>query len=253
MNAAAAEPALAVEGLAKTFPGAARPVWREVSFSVPSGQSVAILGGNGTGKSTLLRCCLRLIEPDVGAIRINGRALSGARGGALRRLRARVGFVFQKHHLVPRASVLTYVMHGALGRGRGVRSWSHSLADAAERDLAMDCLAQVGLADLAARRADRLSGGQSQRVAIARALMQKPDMILADEPTASLDPQAGEEVMDMFVRLVRARGLTLVFVSHHLDHAIAYADRILALKDGGLFLDAPAREETAARLRELYV
>jgi len=244
--------ALRVSGLSKTYSDGAVEVFRDVSFSVPNGQAVALIGANGTGKSTLLRCCLRLIEPDCGDITINGQDLSRQSGRALRKSRARVGFVFQKHNLAPRLSVLSNVCHGGLAQGRGLRAWSHRIAGKREREHALQCLDQVGLADLAARRADHLSGGQSQRVAIARALMQKPDVLFADEPVASLDPQAGEDIMDLFRRLNREHGLTFVFVSHQLDHALAYSDRILGLKDKALVLDAPSSQHSVSSLRGLY-
>lgn len=244
--------ALEVQGLSKTFHNSATPVWSNVSFSVPAGQRVAIIGGNGTGKSTLLRCCLRLIEPDAGEVRLHDKPLTGVHARRLRRLRASVGFVFQKHNLVPRLSVLTNVLHGGMARARGPRYWLQSLAHHEEREYALHCLEQVKLAHLATRRADHLSGGQSQRVAIARALMQRPTMIFADEPVASLDPQAGEEVMAIFTDLTRMHGLTLMFVSHHLEHAIHYADRVLGLRGGKIDLDTPVATESIATLRTLY-
>jgi phosphonate transport system ATP-binding protein len=244
--------ALRVEGLTKRFPGASAAVWSDIAFEVPAGQRIAIIGGNGTGKSTLLRCCLRLIEPDAGSIRLHGETLTGAGATHLRRLRSSVGFVFQKHNLVPRMSVLSNVLHGGMACTRGPRQWHQSLARRVDRELAMHCLDQVGLAQLAGRRADHLSGGQSQRVAIARALMQRPRTIFADEPVASLDPQAGEEVMETFATLARTQGLTLMFVSHHLEHALRYADRILGLRRGSVELDAPSAGESLASLRTLY-
>jgi len=245
-------PALKVDRLAKRFDGAAAPVWSDISFEVPAGQSVAIIGGNGTGKSTLLRCCLRLIEPNAGDIHLHGEKLTGSHARQLRRMRSNVGFVFQKHNLVPRLSVLSNVLHGGMARSRGPRHWHQALASQEDREYAMHCLDQVSLAHLAERRADHLSGGQSQRVAVARALMQKPRTIFADEPVASLDPQAGEEVMETFAKLARDHGLTLVFVSHHLDHALHYAERVLGLRNGRLELDAPTASENVESLRSLY-
>ena len=244
--------ALRVSGLHKTFADGSVEVFRDVSFDVPEGQAVALIGANGAGKSTLLRCCLRLIEPDSGQITINGLDMSAQSGHALRKSRARVGFVFQKHNLVPRITVLSNVCHGALARGHGARVWSHGLAQKREREHALHCLEQVGLADLAQRRADHLSGGQSQRVAIARALMQKPDVMFADEPVASLDPHAGEEIMELFRDLNKHHGLTLVFVSHQLEHALSYADRVLGLKDKTLALDSPTHDQSEHSLRGLY-
>lgn len=249
---AAVGPALRVDRLAKRYQGADRPVWSKVSFEVAAGQCVAIIGGNGTGKSTLLRCCLRLVEPDAGDIHLHGEQMTGAPSRHLRRMRSNVGFVFQKHNLVPRLSVLSNVLHGGMARSRGPRHWHHALARKEDRDYAMHCLEQVSLAHLAARRADHLSGGQSQRVAVARALMQRPRTIFADEPVASLDPQAGEEVMETFARLARDHGLTLVFVSHHLEHALHYSDRVLGLRDGRLDLDAASASESPDSLRSLY-
>ncbi|MEQ8395912.1 ATP-binding cassette domain-containing protein [Thalassobaculum sp.] len=228
---------LTVNGLTKSF--AARRVLRGVDLTVPRGQAVALIGANGAGKSTLLRCCLRLIEPDAGQIGLLGADVGALGRDRLRALRARVGFVFQRHNLVGRLSALSNVVHGAQAYRRGPLCWLQSLAPARERAAAMHCLDRVGLADLALQRADRLSGGQSQRVAIARALMQRPALVMADEPVASPDPSAGEDVMGLFVQLIREEGLTLVFTSHNLEHALAYADRVVALKDGRIVLDAP--------------
>jgi phosphonate transport system ATP-binding protein len=253
MDAAPAQLAgtdLAVAGVAKRF--AATQVLHGVDFSVPAGQAVALIGANGAGKSTLLRCCLRLIEPDAGTIRLLGRDVRALDPAGLRGLRAEVGFVFQKHNLVGRLSALTNVLHGAIGRTGFGRAWFQSLAPRALREEALACLERVGLAAIADRRADRLSGGQSQRVAIARALMQRPRLMFADEPVASLDPAAGEEVMALFLDLIRRQGLTLLFTSHDLAHAIAFADRVIALRAGRIVLDAPAATLDVARLRALY-
>ncbi|MCX7376310.1 MAG: phosphonate ABC transporter ATP-binding protein [Alphaproteobacteria bacterium] len=247
---AAAGADLAVAGVAKRF--AATQVLEGVDFTVPAGQAVALIGANGAGKSTLLRCCLRLIEPDAGTIRLLGRDVRALDAGGLRALRAEVGFVFQKHNLVGRLSALSNVLHGALGRAAFGRAWFQSLAPQDLRAEAMQCLERVGLADIATRRADRLSGGQSQRVAIARALMQRPRLMFADEPVASLDPAAGEEVMALFLDLIRRQGLTLLFTSHDLAHAIAFADRVIALRAGRIVLDAPADTLEVAQLRALY-
>lgn len=254
-TAADAPIALHVNGLRKSFAegsGVRVEVFRDVSFDIPEGQATALIGANGAGKSTLLRCCLRLVEPDCGVIKVNGLDLSAQTGRSLRKSRARVGFVFQKHNLVPRLSVLSNVCHGGLAHGHGVRAWSHGFAPKREREYAQYCLEQVGLADLAERRADHLSGGQSQRVAIARALMQKPDVMFADEPVASLDPHAGEEIMKLFRELNTRHGLTLVFVSHQLNHALGYADRVLGLKDKTLVLDSPTHNQSEQSLRNLY-
>ena len=242
---------LVVSALGKSFePGT--PVLSNVHFQVATGQRVALIGANGAGKSTLLRCCMHLIRPDAGEVRLFGTPLGGLDAQALRRLRAQVGFVFQKHNLVPRLSALSNVLHGALPRAPLARAWLQSLAPAALREEAMLCLERVGLTHIALRRADKLSGGQSQRVAVARALMQRPRLIVADEPAASLDPVAGDEVMSLFSGLVKDEGLTMVFPSHDLVHAVKYADRVIALQRGEIVLDALSHEIDVAELRALY-
>ena len=243
--------ALSVSGLRKSYNGQAE-VLKGIDFAIDDGEAVGIIGANGSGKSTALRCALRLIEPSAGSIHLGGRNISGLHGKDLRRARSRIGFVFQKHNLSPNLSVLTNVIHGGLARGHGIRAWCQAVAGADERRRAMDCLDQVGLADLAERRAGRLSGGQSQRVAIARALMQEPVMIVADEPVASLDPKAGEDVMDLFRRLRSDRGITLVFVSHNLEHALSYSDRLIGLREGKLVLDRPTDGLEPQHLSWLY-
>lgn len=239
-----------VTGLAKSFGRAS--VFSGVNLSVQRGEAVALVGSNGAGKSTLLRCMLRLIEPSGGNIAMCGRDVSGLNRKGLRALRSQVGFVFQKHNLVPRLTVLSNVLHGAQSRKQGPRVWWHMLATVGERQEAMRCLQLVGLPHIAEMRVDQLSGGQSQRVAIARALMQRPRIMFADEPVASLDPNAGEEVMRLFVDLIRRQGLTLVFTSHSVRHALEYSDRVVGLRGGQVEMDAPSRELDAETLRGIY-
>ena len=253
----AIEPAVAtfadleVGGLSKRFGGKVQ-VLSGVSLAVGKGEAVALIGANGAGKSTLLRSCLRLVEPDAGEIRLLGEDVRALKPAALRRLRSRVGFVFQRHNLVPRLPALSNVLHGALARRAGPRAWFHEIAPRALREEAMSCLERVGLANLASRRADQLSGGQSQRVAIARALMQRPEMMFADEPVASLDPAAGEEVMACFLDLIRRERLTLVFTTHDLRHALEYGDRVVGLRGGRVTIDAPAKTLDLPSLRSFY-
>lgn len=242
--------AISIRKLAKSFaPG--KQVFSGIDIDVARGSLVALIGANGAGKSTLLRCIPRLIEPSSGDIDVLGQSVITS-PRSLRQIRSRIGFVFQKHNLVGRLSALTNVVHGAQGRGYGAAAWSQSLAPRVIRAQALECLDRVGLSAIAAQRADSLSGGQSQRVAIARALMQQPDIVLADEPAASLDPQAGDEVMQLFAALMRKESKTVVFTSHNLTHALQFADRVIAIGAGRILLDAPADRLKEAELRGLY-
>jgi phosphonate transport system ATP-binding protein len=249
-GAAQVEPAVVVSGLVKTFAG--RRVLDGVGLAVAPGSIVALIGANGSGKSTFMRCLIRLAEPDAGSVTVLGRDLRGLAARDLRRLRARVGVVWQTHNLVPRLSALSNVLHGAQARQGGPRTWWHALAPAALRAEALACLDRVGLADRALQRVDSLSGGQSQRVAIARALMQRPEIILADEPDASLDPQAGEDVMRLLCDLGRREGLTLVVVSHRLEHSQRFSDRIVGLAEGRIAFDTPSAQVRPDILRRFF-
>jgi phosphonate transport system ATP-binding protein len=243
-------PVLAVSGLEKSYSGPA--ILRGLDFQIAPGQSTALIGANGSGKSTLLKCLVRLVEPTAGRITMLDRDVCSLGARDLRAFRAQVGIVWQRHNLVPRLSALSNVIHGVQARMSGPRAWFQSLAPAAVRAEAMACLDRVGLADRAPARVDSLSGGQQQRVAIARMLMQRPAFILADEPDASLDPQTGEEVMGLLQSLVREKGLSLLMISHRIEHTLAFSDRILGLADGRIALDQPTGLATPASLRHFF-
>jgi phosphonate transport system ATP-binding protein len=245
-----AGPVLVVSGLEKSF--GVRRILRGISFALAPGQSTALIGANGSGKSTLLKCLVRLEEPGAGQITMLGHSVTTLAPRSLRQLRAEVGIVWQRHNLVPRLSVMTNVLHGAQSRLSGPKVWFQSLATDALRAEAMSCLDRVGLADRALARVDTLSGGQQQRVAIARMLMQRPRFILADEPDASLDPQTGEEVMGLLLGLVRQEGQSLLVISHRLEHALGYSDRILGLAAGQIALDQPTAQANALTLRQFF-
>ena len=251
MAAGAKPAAIEIKNLSKSFTPDRR-IFSGIDLSIAPGSLVALIGANGAGKSTLLRCIPRLIAPDSGEIAVLGANVSGS-SRQLRKIRSRIGFVFQKHNLVGRLSALTNVIHGAQARGYSIRAWAQCWSPQVLRQEAIDCLARVGLAHTAGQRADSLSGGQQQRVAIARALMQRPDIVLADEPAASLDPQAGDEVMRLFATLMRKEAKTVVFTSHNLIHALEFADRVIAIGDGGrIVLDAPSACLRESDLRGLY-
>lgn len=242
--------AVRVNGLGKRF--GARSIFADLDLAIHAGEAVAIIGANGTGKSTLLRCLIRLAEPDTGQVTALGEMVTGLDARRLRRFRSRVGFVFQKHNLVGRLSALTNVVHGAQARMSGPRVWLQALAPEAIRQEALKCLDQVGLADRALQPAASLSGGQSQRVAVARMLMQRPELILADEPDASLDPKAGAEVMSLLFKIGRDTGAPFVFVSHHMEHAVRFADRIIGLEGGRVALDVPATRVDPEALKAFF-
>lgn len=243
-------PAVAVRGLVKAF--GAMPVLDGIDLDVAARSAVALIGANGSGKSTLLKCLIRLTPCDASVLRLLGEDVPALDARSLRQLRSRVGMVFQRHNLVPRLSVLTNVVHGVQSRERGIRTWAQSLAREEVRAEALACLDLVELSHKALQRADSLSGGQSQRVAIARMLMQRPRIVLADEPDASLDPRTGDEVMSMLRRLCRERTMTLVFVSHRLEHAVRHADRIVGLAAGRMALDVASAAADPAELRAFF-
>ena len=222
-----------------------------VDLSVRPGEFVVVLGRSGSGKTTLLRALNRLVEPTAGLIRVAGRTVTGAAPAELRAIRRHMGMIFQQFNLVRRASVLDNVLAGRLGFIPPLPSLVGRFP-ASDRTLALDCLAQVGLAHLAGRRADTLSGGEQQRVAIARALAQSPSVILADEPTASLDPQLTGSIMDILRRINVERGLTLVVSQHQLETALAYATRVVGLRRGRVGFDGPPAAVTPAAVEAIY-
>jgi phosphonate transport system ATP-binding protein len=243
---------LSVEDLRKVYPDGTRAL-EGVSFTANPGEVAVVLGANGSGKSTLLRCVVGLERATSGTVRVGEVEATALRGEALRALRRRVGMVFQRFHLVGNVSAFQNVLNGAMGESRNPLRWWAGTAPRESRQRAMACLERVGLAEKAGRRADTLSGGQQQRVAIARMLMQRPQMVLADEPVASLDPKASREVMDLLVEVARERGMAVVCTLHQLEFATRYADRLIGLREGRVVLEGPARRVDRAVLEGLYV
>jgi len=222
-----------------------------IDLVVPQGEFVVVLGRSGAGKTTFLRALNRLVEPTAGTVRVAGRAVTGAGGAELREIRRQIGMVFQQFNLVRRASVIENVLAGRLGYVPPLPSVMGRFP-ADDRALARACLAQVGLAHLADRRADTLSGGEQQRVAIARALAQRPAVILADEPTASLDPALTGSIMDILKTINVEHGLTLVVSQHQLETARAYATRIVGFRQGRVAFDGPPSAVTPAVAGAIY-
>ena len=222
-----------------------------VSFEVPDGQFLAVIGLSGSGKSTLLRCINRLIEPTSGQILWNGADVTGASEGEMRQIRRKIGMVFQHFNLVSRSSVMTNVLVGRLGYVNPAWSLVNRFSKS-DLEKARQQLARVGIADKAHQRADELSGGQQQRVGIARALMQDPEMILADEPVASLDPVLAHSIMQYLELINREDGVTVLCSLHFLDLVHRYADRVIALNQGKLVFDGLPEEIDDQRFKEIY-
>jgi phosphonate transport system ATP-binding protein len=239
-----------VAGLRVVLPPAVLAV-DGVDLVIRPGEFVVILGRSGAGKTTFLRAINRLVEPAAGLVRVAGRPVTGADPAALRVARRQIGMVFQQFNLVRRASVLDNVLAGRLGYVPAFPSLLGRFP-ARDRDLALECLSQVGLAHLAARRADTLSGGEQQRVAIARALAQAPAVILADEPTASLDPALTTEIMGILKSINTERGLTLVVSQHQLETALAYASRIVGFRAGRVTFEGPPSAVTPPVVDAIY-
>jgi phosphonate transport system ATP-binding protein len=224
-----------------------------VSFDVRPGEQVALLGPSGAGKTTLFRLLNATLRPTEGRVRFDGRDIGGVSGRELRAMRRRIGTIYQQNHLVPSLSALENTLCGRLGYW----SLTHTLRSRVrpareERDRAIAVLASVGLADKENARADELSGGQQQRLAIARVLMQDPDVILADEPFASLDPALTESIASLLTGLARERDKTLVATLHDVDLALRFFPRIIALRLGTVAFDLPSAAVSREALDELY-
>jgi len=222
-----------------------------VNLTVPAGQMLAILGASGSGKSTLLRTLNGLVAPTSGTVQVLGCDVTSARGRQMRQLRCGVGFIFQQFGLVGRLSVMENVLSGALGRIRfpraGVLSYPRGL-----RLEALSHLERVGLADRAFQRSDTLSGGQQQRVAIARTLMQRPTLLLADEPVASLDPETSAAVMSLLLEICQEKGLTVIASLHQVELARGWADRLVGMRSGSVVLDGSPRDLSGDEVMEIY-
>ncbi len=240
---------LEIDGLTRRFN--ATLAVDDVSLQIHEGSFVGVIGRSGAGKSTLLRLINRLIEPSAGRVVYNGVEVTALRGRKLRQWRARAAMVFQQFNLIGRLDVLTNVM---IGRISTVPRWRALAGLWPERDKAIGlaALEQFDMAGLAAQRADQLSGGQQQRVAIARALVQEPELLLADEPIASLDPHNTRLVMDALRRLNREFGITVLCNLHALDVAQEYCDRLVGMADGQVIFDGAPAALTHDLTRRLY-
>jgi phosphonate transport system ATP-binding protein len=243
--------AVEIRNLTKSFGG--RRALNDVSLKVAAGEMVALIGASGSGKSTLLRHIPGFVPADSGDVIVCGRTMqSGGRLAAgIRRHRWRVGFVFQQFNLVGRLPVATNVLIGLLHR----TSWWRRLTmrfSPDERRQALAALAAVGIEDKAWQRASTLSGGQQQRAALARCLVQNAEIVLADEPIASLDPESSRKVMELLATMNRAHACTVLVCLHQVEFALRYCQRTIALRDGRVVFDGPSTDLTPALLGELY-
>ena len=239
--------AISIQSVTKRFPNGFEAL-KGIDTEIRSGSFTVVLGPSGAGKSTLLRLMNGLETPTTGAVRIGGETVEGHR---LRHIRSRVAMVFQQFNLVDRLSVVTNVLTGRLAQ----RSWVGSvfyLFRTEDMAIAREALARVGLTDKAWSRADKLSGGQQQRVGIARALAQRPKVILADEPVASLDPVSSEEIMALLREICDRDGITVVVNLHQVDLARRFADRIIGMNSGRVVFDGTSAELSAQALRTIY-
>ena len=224
---------------------------RGVSLSLPAGSVLGLIGPSGAGKSTLIRCINRLVEPTQGRILLHGQDVAHLGANRLRSARREIGMIFQQHALVERLTVMENLLAGRLGYTAFWRSWFRRFAPEDIR-LAYALLDRVGLAGMENKRADALSGGQRQRVGIARALMQRPRLLLVDEPTASLDPKTARQVMRLILELCREHRLAAIVNIHDVLLATEFLPRIVGLRQGSIVFDGPATDVDRHVLTSIY-
>lgn len=244
------EPILSVQNLSMVYTNGTVAL-KNVSFDVQQGEFLVVIGLSGSGKSTLLRCLNRLIKPTSGKILFRNQDVAQVEGSQVLELRKKMGMIFQHFNLVPRFTVMKNVLTGRLGQLGFWRSFL-GLFQKSDQEKAMGCLKLVGIDSKAFVRTDQLSGGQQQRVAIARALSQNPEVLLADEPVASLDPATCYVVMDYLKKVNRELGLTVICNLHFLSLVRQYGSRVIALKDGVIVFDGNPLEIDQEWFRKIY-
>jgi len=249
-NPASQQRALILDTVSKEYVRG-KTVLRDISLSVADVGITAVIGPSGTGKSTLLRCINRLVEPTAGSIRIGGIDICKLSGSDLRAARRRIGMIFQEFNLVDRLSVMENVLCGRLGYVSAWRAWLRKFPQE-DIDMAFALLDHVGLSEFATVRADSLSGGQRQRVGIARALMQQPQVLLADEPTASLDPKTSVEIMELLLELSESRQMPVLVNMHDVLLAKRFAARMIGLSGGSMVFDGPPEALDDKHLTLIY-
>ena len=228
-----------------------RPVLRDINLDFAGSGFTAVIGPSGTGKSTLIRCINRLVEPTSGAVLFEGRDITTLSRKALRQTRCRIGMVFQEYNLVERLTVMENLLSGRLGYVSPFKAWLRRFPQS-DIDDAFELLEVVGLAGYANQRADSLSGGQRQRVGIARAVMQRPRLLLADEPTSSLDPKTSVEIMTLLRDLGQSRNIPVIVNMHDVELARRFADRVIGMSGGAVVYDGPPAGLTDTHLKSIY-
>lgn len=241
---------LAVRNLVKEYVRGKR-VLDGISLEFPPSGLTAVIGPSGTGKSTLLRCINRLVDPTAGEIVFEGRDIAHVRGRELREARRRIGMVFQEYNLVERLTVMENLLSGRLGYVAPLKAWLRKFPQA-DIDRAFALLDQVGLTGYANQRADALSGGQRQRVGIARAVMQQPRLLLADEPTSSLDPKTSVEIMGLMRDVGQEHSLPVIVNMHDVELARRFANRIVGMSGGKVVYDGDGSGLNETVLKSIY-
>lgn len=241
---------LEITNLVKRY-GQDDPVLEDLNLKVEGSSVVAIVGASGAGKSTLLRCINRLVEPTSGSIKLNGHELVNLRGSELRHSRRRIGMVFQGFNLIDRLTVMENVLSGRLGYVSFFQALTRRFPQS-DIDRAFSLMDRVGIAHYADKRADQLSGGERQRVAVVRALMQEPQILLADEPTASLDPKTSQQIMSLLQSLASEMSLPVLINIHNVTQARMYTDRIVGMRHGQMIFDGEPKDFDQDALDAIY-
>lgn len=238
------------ENVSKVYPNGYHAL-KDISLEIEQGEFVAIIGLSGAGKSTLLRTINRMHDISDGKLTVNGQEVNHLKGKELRKFRRKLGMVFQSFNLVTRTTVIKNVL---TSRVPDLPVWKAIIGLYPKKDkiIALEALDKVGILDKAYIRADQLSGGQQQRVALARTLAQNPEIILADEPVAALDPITAGQVMDDFKRINKEMNISVLINIHHVDLALKYCDRVIGIKAGEIVYDGPSSEVNQAVLKEIY-